>query len=245
MMLAPNSYTSRVNFAFIDVFDFFLNIGSSALRYPEADSNSPYYVNRHEYNKLWVAYSNLQAELFEERKKVTKLQHIRMTEPSPNTSLVLAEVLSRRNGSIVINRGSQNGIKPGQYVLGDNAIIGAVAEVTATIASVETITSSNCRMHIKISDTESDVYYNGTIEGNGAGKGRIFNVPKKYKIKVGFNVYAAKKPGILEFPRLIGRVSKCVVDESNPVVWDITVTPAYDIANITDVAVVVINTETN
>ncbi len=241
-MLIPTSYTSKVNFTFIDLFDFFLNIGSSAVRYPQADSNSPYYVSRGEYNKLWVAYSNLQAELFEERKKIVKLQRIRLSEPSPNTSLILAEVLSRRNGNLVINRGSEYGIRPGQYVLGDNAVIGVIGDVSPTVSSVEVITSGSCKIHIKICDTESDVYYNGTIEGNGAGGGRILNVSKKYKIKVGFNVYAAKKAGLLEFPRIIGRVSKCAIDENNPVVWDITVAPAYDIKTISDVAVVAINT---
>ena len=50
----------------------------------------------------------------------------------------------------------------------------------------------------------------------------------------------AQRTGLLETPRIIGRISKCVIDEDNPVVWDITVEPACDLNTIVDVTVIVI-----
>lgn len=241
LLLLPGRITNRINFTFIDIFDFFLNIGSSASRYPGVEIDPRYYVSRHEHDKLWVAYSNLQAELTEERRRVEKLGQLRLTEPNPNTSLILGQIVNRRNGELIINRGSEHKLLPGQYVLGDNAIIGIVSEVSPTISSIKLITSPQCRLRVKISAPESNSYFGGTMLGDDKDGALILNIPKKYPITVGSNVYAAKEACLLESPRIIGKVSICQTDEANPVVWQIAVNPVYDTKDITDVAVIVIN----
>jgi len=243
LLLIPQNVTSRLNFAFIDIFSFFLNIGSSAAYYQNPENNSPFSVSRHEYNKLWVAYSNLQAKVFEQKRQIDQLGRVRMTEPDPATGLVLANIVNRRKNEFIINRGSADNLKKGQYVLGDNAVIGCIEQVSTDISSVKLITSSACKLHVKISAPDVNSYFNGTIQGDDKDGAKILNVPKKYKIKEGFYVYAAPKPGILQSPRIIGRISRCVVDETNPVLWDITVKPAYESDDIADVAVIVIKTE--
>lgn len=243
LLLIPQNVTSRLNFAFIDIFGFFLNIGSPAVYYQNPENSLPFFVPRHEYNRLWVAYSNLQAEVFEQKKQIEELGRVRMTEPDPATGLVMAKVINRRKDEFIINHGSADGLTKGQYVLGDNAVIGCIEQVSADISSVELITSSACKMHIKISAPDVNAYFNGTIQGDDKDRAKILNVPKKYKIKDGFYVYAAPKAGFLQSPRIIGRISKCVVDETNPVLWDIIVKPAYKFDNITDVAVIVVKTE--
>lgn len=243
LLLTPQSVTSRLNFAFIDIFRFFLNIGSSAVYYQNPESSSPYYVPRHEYDRLWVAFSNLQAQLFEQKKQIEQLGRVRMTEPDPATGLVLAKIVNRRKHEFIINRGSADGIKTGQYVLGDNAVIGCIEQASADISSVRLITSSACKLHVKISAPEINAYFNGTMVGDDKNNAKIPNVPKKYDIKENYSVYAAPKPGFLQSPRAIGRISQCVVDGGNPVLWDITVEPAYAFDNLTDVAVIVMKTE--
>ena len=243
LILLPCRITNRINFTFIDIFDFFLNIGSSASRYPGAEIDSRYYISRHEHDKLWVAYSNLQAQLTEERKRVEKLGQLRLTEPNPNTSLILGQIVNRRNGELIINRGSEHKLSSGQYVLGDNAIIGIVNETSPTISSVKLITSAKCRLRVKISVPESNSYIGGTMLGDDKDGAMILNIPKKYPVTAGCNVYAAKEAGLLESPRIIGKVSDCEIDEINPIVWKITVNPIYDTKDITDVAVIVINNE--
>jgi cell shape-determining protein MreC len=240
LLLIPQSITSKLNFAFIDIFGFFLNVGSSAAYQQNPQNNLPFSVSRHEYNKLRAAYENLQAEIFEQKRQIEQLSRVRMTEPDPAAGLVLAKIVNRRKNEFIINRGSADGLVKGQYVLGDNAVIGCVEQVSMDISSVKLINSSACKLHVKISAPDANSYFNGTIQGDDKNGVRILNMPKKYKIKEGYYVYAAPKTGFLQSPRIIGRISKCVVDETKPVLWDITVEPSYEFDDITDVAVIVI-----
>jgi cell shape-determining protein MreC len=243
LLLIPQNVTSRLNFAFIDIFGFFLNIGSSAVYHQNPESNSPFSVPRHEYNRLWVAYSNLQAEVFEQKGQIEELGRVRITEPDPATGIVLAKVVNRRKNEFIINRGSADSLEKGQYVLGDNAVIGCIEQVSADISSVKLITSSACKLHVKISAPDVNSYFNSTMQGDDKDGAKILNVPRKYKIQDGYQVYAAPKAGFLQSPRIIGRISQCTADQSNPVVWDISVEPAYKFNEITDVAVIVVKAE--
>lgn len=240
LLLVPQSVTSKLNLAFFDVFGFFLNIGSSAAYQQKAQPDSPEDALRREYNQLQVAYQNLQAQFDEQKKQIEQLGRIRMTEPDPAAGLVLAKVINRRKNEFIINRGSADGLVKGQFVLGDNAVIGCIEDVSADISSVKLISSSACKMHVKISAPDVNSYYNGTIQGDDKDSAKVLNVSKKYKIKDGYYVYAAPKPGFLQSSRIIGRISKCATDETNPVLWSIWVKPAYDFDEITDVAVIVI-----
>jgi cell shape-determining protein MreC len=243
-LLIPQNITARLNFAFVDIFNFFLNIGSSAVyeQNPANSKSSPYFVPRHEYNKLWVAYTNLQAQLAEQKKQIEELGKVRMTEPDPATGLILAKIVNRRKHEFIINRGAADGLAAGQYVLGDNAVIGCIEQTSADISSVKLITSSSCKLPIKISAPDVDVYFNGTLIGDDKEGAKVPNVPKKYKIRDGYCIYAAPKAGFLPSPRIIGRISRCEIDQSNPLLWDITVSPAYNFDNLTDVAVIILKT---
>jgi rod shape-determining protein MreC len=240
LFLLPQTATSKLNFAFIDIFGYFLNMGSSATYYHAPQNASPDFVSRQDYNRLQTAYANLQEELSEQKRQLEKLSKVRLTEPDPLTGLVMAKVVNRKENEFIINRGSGDGLKAGQYVLGDNAVIGLVEQVSADISSVRLITSLACKIPIRISAPDVNSYFNGTMQGNDKKEAVILNIPQKYKLKVGISVYAAQKTGFLQSSRIIGRISKCTPGERNPVVWDITVQPAYEFNDITDVAVIVL-----
>ena len=243
LLLIPQDITSKLNFAFIDIFGFFLNIGSSAAYQQNPQTDPLFSVSRQEYNKLQAAYENLQEKVSEQEKQIEQLSRVRMTEPDPAAGLVLAKIVNRRQNEFIINRGSADGLVKGQYVLGDNAVIGCIEQASADISSVKLITSSVCKLHVKISAPDVNSYFNGTIQGDDKNRAKILNVPKKYKIKDGYYVYAAPKTGFLLSPRIIGKISRCVGDETKPLLWDITVKPAYEFDDITDVAVIVIKQE--
>ncbi|MBN1786818.1 MAG: rod shape-determining protein MreC [Sedimentisphaerales bacterium] len=242
-LLIPQNITSKINFAFIDIFGFFLNIGTSAAYYQAPENHSPFFVPRHEHNRLQVAYRNLQAQYLEQKQQIEELGRVRMSEPDPTTGLMLAKIVNRRKNEFIINRGSNDGLRKGQYVLGDNAVIGCIEQVSADISSVKLISSPACRLHVKISAPDVQTYFNGTMQGDDKDGAKIMNVPKKYQIKVGHLVYAAPKAGFLQSPRIIGEISRCVTDRSNPVVWDISVKPYYEFENITNVAVIIMKAE--
>lgn len=238
LLLLPQNITSKVNFAFIDIFDYFLNMGAAAQKPPANSADS--YVSKQAYLQLQAAYANLEAQYNELKNQFEKLSKIRLTEPNPASGLVIAKIVNRKEHQLIINRGSKDGIVAGQYVLGDNAVIGLVEQAAEDIASVQLLTSTACKIPIKISSPEINSYINGTMQGDGKTAAKITNIPQKYKIKPGNAVYAAERQGLLASARIIGKIAKCRLGAKSAVVWDIEVEPLYNFNDITDVAVVVI-----
>jgi hypothetical protein len=54
-------------------------------------------------------------------------------------------------------------------------------------------------------------------------------------------VYAQKKLGFLSTPVIVGMVAECESNKDNPLLWDITVKPACDIEDLTEVSIIVMN----
>ena len=240
LLLLPQSTTNKLNFAFVRIFGFCFNIGANPPGYSAVDyRDGSQFVDRGTHNKLWIAYVNLQEDFAREHAQLEKLAGLRIDLPSPGTNLVPGQVTGRRKNEIIINRGSSDALAKGQYVLGYNSIIGTVDEISSDLSTVKLITSPASEIPVRIAMDEDDIYINSTMAGAGMNKGRI-KVKRTFNVKKGYRVYAAQRTGFLETPRIIGRISRCVIDEDNPVVWDITVEPACDLNNITDVTVVVI-----
>ena len=76
------------------------------------------------------------------------------------------------------------------------------------------------------------------MKGYGNGLAKIRLVPKKYRVRVGDEVFALKVSGFLSTPMIIGRVSACRTDSTNPLLWDITVKPVCDFERLTEIAVI-------
>lgn len=240
LLLLPQSTTNKLNFAFVRIFGFCLNIGSNPSGYQAMDyRDGSQFVDRRTHNKLWIAYVNLQEDFSKEHTQLEKLAGLRIDLPSPGTNLVPGQVTGRRKDEIIINRGSSDGLAKGQYVLGYNSIIGTVAEISSDLSSVKLITNTASEIPVRIAMDEDGIYINSTMSGAGTNRGRM-KIKRTFNVKKGYRVYAAQRTGLLETPRIIGRISKCVIDEDNPVVWDITVEPACDLNTIVDVTVIVI-----
>ena len=154
-------------------------------------------------------------------------------------NLVLADVITtfdRAHGRLIINRGKNDGIAKKQFVLSDSSIIGTVAHVESRTAEVTLITDQVSRVAITIGQLDSGMILQG--RGNFA---EVRWLSKNHNVRVGDIVYAAKKPGFLDTPAIVGIVEKCTTDDENPLLWDIAVKPVCDIQTITEVAVIVMN----
>lgn len=245
LLLLPQGTTNKLNFAFIRIFSFCLNIGAPLPNYsPGGFSSHSQLVDRQTHNKLWIAYANLQEDFFQEHNQLEKLAGLRIALPSPGTRLVPGRVVDRRPQEIIINRGSADELEKGQYVLGYNSVIGTVAEVSSNMASVKLITSPGCSILARIALDEDNIYINSIMTGKGTNQANI-QVKQTFNVKQGYRVYAAREASLLETPRIIGRISKCVIDDDNPLMWDITVEPACDLNTIDYVTVIVIKSKGN
>lgn len=234
-LLGPQKLTNKFQFAFAHFFRWPLSIGRTITLSARTQPQLTDVVSRTKYDQLQNHLANLTEELNQERQKVEKLSGMRNRLPLEGAALVLADVITASAEGFIINRGQDDGLQKGQFVLGDNSIIGTVSEVSPRTAKVELITESTSTMAAEVTGLKT------VIKGSGKNSAKVQLVSIKHKIKIGDNVYACKKPGLLGTPIIIGTVAQCKTADENPMLWDITVKPACDIWKLTEAAVIIMN----
>jgi len=144
-------------------------------------------------------------------------------------------ILAGPKSEMIINRGEKDGLKKGQFVLGDNGIVGILSDVWPTQARVKLVTNTTSKIEVKIAEVGR------IMEGCGNNSAKVKFFPAEKKNKIGDYVYACKKPGFLDTPMIVGRTAKIEPDDKNPLSLDIIVEPACDLENLSNVAVMIMN----
>ncbi|HEG43784.1 hypothetical protein LCGC14_1824010 [marine sediment metagenome] len=242
----PHDFTKGLNFLFDTAFSPLLRIGKvSVPRVFRAVPSSEEFVSRAEYNRLLAAYDNVWSDLRKEHKLYEKLAGIRAARPKEGPGIVLAEVINTKISSVkrelVVNQGQANGLEVGQYVLGENAIVGIVSETSRSTSRIRLLTDVNANIPVWIWRPPSKKYIQGWMKGTGTEVGKIPLISTEYDVKDGDTVYAAARVGYLETARVIGKVTGLKSDEKKPLIWDITVEPLMKDEDISSVAVIVMN----
>lgn len=240
-LIAPQNWTNKFQFAFARIFSLPLSISRNISLSVRARQLPSDVVGRREYNQLQNHLANLIEELNQERQKVRKLSGLRDRIALSGVRFVLADVITDSMGGLqselIINRGKDDGVAEGQFVLGDNSIVGAVSAVSSRTAQIRLITDPASNIAVKIAESNVSRIMQGG--GNNSAKVRMLSI--KHKVRVGDNIYACKKPGFLGAPVIVGKVDKCKRDDENPSLWDVTVKPVCETGMLNDVAVIVMN----
>ena len=243
---APTKLTNKLQFAFVRIFNRPLSLGRnislSTSRLMASEKSSPTDIVSHErYKKLHNHLANVTEWLKQERQKVEKLSGLRNRPVWKGVNFVLADVISASvnvlRSEFVINRGQEDGLAQGQFVLANESIIGTISKVDTRTAQVRLINDPLSKIAVKIEKLNMD----RIMQGSGKNSAKVQLVSTKYKIKAGDVVYAQKKPGFLGTPVIVGTVAQCKVNDENPLLWDIAVQPACDLESLTEVAVIVMN----
>ncbi len=148
--------------------------------------------------------------------------------PSDVTTVSIDEIRSE----LIINRGADDGLVKGQFVLYDNSIIGTISDVDGRSAKVRLFTDPSSKMAAKIGGSDS------LMQGSGGNLARISMA--KHEAKVGSEVMAGKKAGFLDIPMIIGKVVRCE-HNAEPLLWDITVEPVSNIQKVESIHVIIMN----
>jgi cell shape-determining protein MreC len=237
-LFAPQSFTSKFQLAFVHVFRWPLSIGSDLALTAKTQQPLAGAVSRSETQYLnYIA--NLEETLARERERFKKLSGLYNTYVWEGTEFVIADVIpvtvagSRNELTIACRKTA--GLAGGQFVLGDECIIGRISDVFPQIskARVELITDPKSAIAVKVGK------FKNILKGCGNNSAKIEMV--KNEVKAGENVFALKKPGFLDAPMIVGKVSECTRNQKNPSLWDITVVPACDIEQLEDVAIIIMN----
>ena len=241
-LFAPQNFTSKFQLAFVHVFRWPLSIGGNLALTARTQQPLTGTVGRSEIqNRNYI--TTLKETLDEERKKFKKLYGLYNTYVWEGTDFALADVITAKvegsRNELTIACRKTNGLTEGQFVLGDNSIIGTISDVSSRTASVKLFTDPTSRIAVKIGELDIKKW----MQGNGNNTAKIPLVSIQHEIKKGDKVIARKNAEFLDGPVIIGRVARLKRDDKDPLFWDITVEPACDIEQLEDVAIIIMNSQ--
>lgn len=241
LLFAPKELSDKLQLVFASIFQRPLAFGRDISLLVTEENRTVGVVSGSKYRRLRNFQVNTALWLQQERKKVEMLSELRNRSAWENTSLVVADVITTTMnevcGEFLINRGKNDGLAQGQFVLGESSIIGAVSAVDARVAKVRLITDPKSMISVGIADLDVKC----AIKGAGNHLAKINLLSAKHNIETGDIVWARKKPGFLETSMIAGTVVRCRRSDENPLLWDVTVAPACKIERLKSVTVVVMD----
>ena len=241
-LFAPPSLTSRLQLAYTYVFSWplaagrNLSLATAAAPALTAVDDTVSVQSRAEHDRLKNRIADLEAQLKEARAETDRLAGLRMQFPWDRMAFVPADitVADLGQGVLSINRGQQDGVAVGQYVLGELSVIGLVSRASSQTAQVRLITNPDSKIPVAVGESGLA----RVMQGQRDGTIKIPLVQLEHAVREGDAVYAIKTPGLLDAPVIVGRIAQCKPDPTAPQLWDITVRPACEIGALTSVAVI-------
>jgi rod shape-determining protein MreC len=139
---------------------------------------------------------------------------------------------SGRFKSIIIDRGSSDGIEVNDAVVNANGLIGRVVLTTKDMAKIQLITDSNAAVGALVERTRRQ----GVVRGDGAGAAEMNDVPSLADVVPGDRVLTAGIDGIYPKGIPIGVIVKA--DKGPNLFKDILVKPSVDAGSIEEVIII-------
>jgi len=235
-LFSPKNLTNKLQFAFHRIFSWPLSIGrnislSAGTRQPIGDV-----INRDEYERLLNHLANVTQQRNDAQQNVEKLSKMRNIPAWERMGFVFADVITvpidELRSELIINRGREDGLVKGQFVLADNSVIGTISDVDTHTAKVRLFTDPKSSTAVRIGGSD------WLMQGNGNNLAKVEMI--KHKVKIDTKIMASKRPGFLDTPIIIGKVAQCE-HNAQPLVWDIMVEPVCNIQKAENVAVIVMN----
>jgi rod shape-determining protein MreC len=146
-------------------------------------------------------------------------------------SEVISKSLSSVQGSITLNAGSKNGVKPGMPVINDQGIVGIVYNTSDDYSIARILKNFDLKLTVK--DERSRV--NGILKWNGENL-VIVNVPRTYDVEVGDRIITSDLSTIVPVPLPVGVV--IAINNSNTGIFnEVVVKPFVDFIRVENVFV--------
>jgi rod shape-determining protein MreC len=122
--------------------------------------------------------------------------------------IVLAKVLVDRNSpflkSIIINKGTQSGIKKGMPVTQNNYLVGRIVDTNYLSSRVLLLTDLNSRIPVSLDADSSQAI----LTGSGTKNPKLEYLPEEYEFKEDVNVFASGKERIFIPGTPIGKTTE-------------------------------------
>jgi rod shape-determining protein MreC len=134
--------------------------------------------------------------------------------------------------SIIIDRGSADGVEVNDAVVNANGLLGRVVLTTNDLAKVQLLNDNNCSIGALVERTRRQ----GVVRGSGANVVQMFDIPALADVQAGDKVLTAGIDGIYPKGIPIGTVVRSEPGQS--LFKTITVKPAVDFGTIEEVIVI-------
>jgi len=251
-LFSPASVTGRLQLTYARLFSWPLSVGRqvtvASRTAPVSETGRTIDTHRQlqdklaelqvQHRKLRNHLANREAQLDEAQRKIDELARLRSVPEWNRMSFQQAGVISltgQGQSELMVDRGQDDGLAVGQYVLGDLSMIGVVSAVSAQTARIKLITDPTSRIPVRVEQLDA----RGVMEGRGSGTAEISQVPARQQARPGDRVYALNTPGFPGVPIVAAEVVDSRRDPDNPMLWSIRVRTVCDIANLTSVAVII------
>ena len=234
--LAPQNFSNKFQLAFANIFRFPLSMGGNTSLFSSTQQRIGDTVPRRQYEELQNRYYNLDKTLREQRLEFNRLYGLYNSYIGKNVEFILGNIIPanadlQRNDLTIRLKGTKD-LAIGQFVMArNNSIIGRIVDILPQTgyAKVQLITDPDSKTPVKIGGIDK----NYMMQGNGDGTARILNVKKEVTIKDNQQVF------ILDPPVIAGTISKLDKDYNAPLLWNVTVTPAWKAEELNEVAVII------
>jgi len=235
-LFAPQGITNKVHLAFARTFEWPLSLGRTVYLGSGTTRALPDAVSQQKYNQLYNHMLNVTAQRNQMQRQVEYLARLRSVPAWERMGFLPAEVITLSLGAqdeLFINRGADDGVVKGQFVLGDNGVVGVISDAAPKTAQVRLLTDPGSTVAVRPVGVDTG----RLMQGLGGGRAKIALM--KEKVEVGTRIMACAKPGVLDCDMVAGMVVACERNATSPLLWDITVAPACDLNKLGGVAIIV------
>lgn len=170
-------------------------------------------------NHALKKWRELAFRLSAENKSLKQQLRIVEEEVSP---MLTARVITYPSGvltqTLLLNAGSKNGVKKGQPVIAENAVLGRIIEVGETTARVLLITDLNSRIPVVFESSRAQAILSGT----NSNLPKLTHFQSDEIVKQGERVITSGKGGVFPYGLLLGTVvaHNHTHYVRSPLVWD-------------------------
>lgn len=148
------------------------------------------------------------------------------------TSKIIAKSFSPAQGTITLDKGSNDGIMVGMPVINGNGLIGIVHSVSSAFSIVRTLRNVHLKLIIRNERSRSE----GILKWTGEYL-TVTNLPKTADVKHGDRIVTSDISSVINKPLFVGRVAKIINPESG-YFNDLIISPGVDFNSIKSVFVV-------
>ena len=169
----------------------------------------------------------------------TLKEYVNLKEKYEEYDTIPADIINRDisnySSTIIINVGSNDGIKEDMTVIADSGLVGHIISVTPTTAKVQTIIDTGTAVTSKISTTDDTIIVQGTLDDKSTLKATF--IPTDAVVLQGDSIETSGIGGIYPKGIHIGSIKE-VINTSNPINRYAIVETAVNFTKLTTVLVI-------